>query len=310
MRKVVFLCFFLSVSLLSNAQSDSLSMDTVQMLMDEIESKFRHQTGSIELPNGIGTVSVPKGYTFLDSADARMVLEVLWGNPEDHSVLGLLVPENAKFSNGDAFAFIITYDEMGYVEDDDADDIDYDELIEQLKTDAKTENEQRASAGFETIEIVGWAATPFYDADKKVLHWAKEIKFGEAEENTLNYNIRILGRKGVMVFNAVGGMDQLPAIEKDIQPLLASFEFSDGNKYSDFDPEIDEVAAWTVGGLVAGKVLAKAGFFAIILKNIKLIGLGLVAVFGGAWKWFRKKVQPEPVRTLPGEESKDEPTNS
>ena len=32
-------------------------------------------------------------------------------------------------------------------------------------------------------------------AEKKVLHWAKEIKFGETDGTTLNYNVRILGQK-------------------------------------------------------------------------------------------------------------------
>jgi hypothetical protein len=31
----------------------------------------------------------------------------------------------------------------------------------------------------------------------------------------------------------------------------------------------------------AGKILAKAGFFALILKNIKLIGLAIVAFWRG-----------------------------
>ena len=46
---------------------------------------------------------------------------------------------------------------------------------------------------------------------------------------------------------------------------------------ADFDSKIDNVAAWTIGGLVAGKVLAKAGFFAIILKFIKPL---LLLLFG------------------------------
>ena len=49
----------------------------------------------------------------------------------------------------------------------------------------------------------------------------------------------------------------------------------------DFNPEMDEVAAYTIGGLVAGKLLAKVGLFALLLKNIKLVIFAILAVFGG-----------------------------
>ena len=71
--------------------------------------------------------------------------------------------------------------------------------------------------------------------------------------------------------------------------MLNSVEFNQGNKYSDFNPSVDKVAAWTIGGLVAGKVLAKAGLFAIILKFGKVIILGLAAVGGTIWKFITGK---------------------
>ena len=46
----------------------------------------------------------------------------------------------------------------GFIEDDDADDIDYDELLETMKEDTKKENEQRTALGYETLEFVGWAS--------------------------------------------------------------------------------------------------------------------------------------------------------
>jgi uncharacterized membrane-anchored protein len=36
--------------------------------------------------------------------------------------------------------------------------------------------------------------------------WAKEIRFGDREENTLNYNVRVLGRKCVLVLDFIAGM--------------------------------------------------------------------------------------------------------
>lgn len=172
-----------------------------------------------------------------------------------------------------------------------------------MKSDAEKENELRKSAGYAPIEVVGWASQPYYDADEKVLHWAKEIKFGENDLNTLNYNIRILGRKGVLVLNAVAPMSELPVVKENITPVLSSFTYADGLKYSDFNPDIDEVAAWTIGGLVAGKVLAKTGLLALLLKNIKLILIGLAAVGTGLWRWFKSRTTLPEVRNIDNSEN-------
>jgi uncharacterized membrane-anchored protein len=110
--------------------------------------------------------------------------------------------------------------------------------------------------------------------------------------------VRVLGRKGVVVLNAVASMTELPDVEKSITPVLSSFTYSDGNTYADFNPDIDEVAAWTIGGLVAGKVLAKVGVLAFLLKYIKLIGIGIAALATGLWKWYKRKTELPEVRDI------------
>ena len=293
MKQLIISIAFALFSFVSHAQIDS-----AQAFIDSLESSLNYQHGEIQLGGSIGTLNVPQSFRYLDAAQSRFVLEDLWGNPQDSSVLGMIVPQDRGMLADDAWAFIITYDEMGYVKDDDAGEIDYDELLGEMKADAVTENEYRQSAGYEPIEIVGWASKPFYDADQKVLHWAKEIKFGENPFNTLNYNVRILGRKGVLVLNAVSSMNELPQVQASIAPVLSSFTYAHGLKYSDFDPNLDEVAAWTIGGLVAGKVLAKAGILAVILKYLKFILIGLAAGGSALWKWYKRKTTLPDVRNL------------
>lgn len=290
--------FFSSLCMLFLQSTYAQEVDSLQLYLDNVEASLNYQQGEIKLPDSIGTIHVPPGFRYLDGKQAEIVLHDLWGNPEGSETLGMIVPENTRVSAVDSWAFIITYDEMGYVKDDDADDIDYHELLEEMQADTKAANEERVKLGYSPVTIVGWASTPFYDKEKKVLHWAKELQFEGNEENTLNYNIRMLGRKGVVVLNAVASMPQLPEVKNNIEPMLASFQFADGNRYSDFNPDVDEVAAWTIGGLVAGKVLAKAGFFAILLKYIKVIGFGLIALGGAAWRWFKKKTEPATVRNI------------
>ena len=296
MKKPVLVMAFALITFLSNAQIDS-----AQLLIDNIEAGLTYEQGQIQLANSIGTLNVPETFRYLDAAQSRYVLEDLWGNPQDSSVLGMIVPQGRGILADDAWAFIISYEEMGYVEDDDANDINYDDLLEEVRTDAVAENEFRTSAGYDPIEVVGWASQPFYDADRKVLHWAKEIKFGENPDNTLNYNVRVLGRKGVLVLNAVSPMSELPEVKESITPVLSSFTYSDGLRYSDFNPDLDEVAAWTIGGLVAGKVLAKAGFLAILLKYIKFIIIGLGAAGTAVWRWWKSRTTLPEVRNIEGD---------
>lgn len=274
----------LSYSFLS--AQDTLSEEQIySSKIDSIEQSFTYQYGDIELGDNLATLSVPDGYKFLDAEQSSYVLTDLWGNPPSE-VMGLLFPEEiTPLSDNFTYAVEITYSEEGYIKDSDAEDLDYDDLLEEMQKDTEEANDQRVELGYEPIELVGWASRPFYDKENKKLHWAKELKFGDYEINTLNYNIRILGRKGYLNMNAIGDIDILPVFNEDIDEILSSVDFNQGNRYSDFNPDLDEIAAYGIGGLIAGKILTKAGFFAAILKFWKV---GFIAI-GGLFAAFRKR---------------------
>ncbi len=288
------LIFFLCVQshLVFSQESDADYLKRI----DSIEHSFQYQHGTIQLKNNIGTLTVPKGFKYLSPSQSEMVLVELWGNPPTSSTYGMLIPENMGLMDSNSFVFNIEYDAIGYVEDDDAADINYGDLLKQLQDESIQENEQRKKEGYSPITLVGWASSPYYDNKRKILHWAKELNFEGQERNTLNYNVRILGRKGVIVLNAIASMSELPIVKKDLEQVMASISFSQGNRYEDFDSGTDEIAAWTIGGLVAGKVLAKAGFFALLLKFWKVIA---VVILGGATAlWKKLRIKKEENATL------------
>jgi uncharacterized membrane-anchored protein len=294
MRKILVWLSVILCPIVLKAQEEAADSIRVQLFKDSLENTFTYQHGKITFPNDLGTLNVPDGFKYLDSIQAERVIKDLWGNPHGAGTLGMIMPENLGVM--DAWAFIITYDNLGHVKDDDAEDIDYDEMLVELQKETNENNVEREKQGFDKITFVGWAAKPYYDKDKNTLHWAKELKFGDNEDDhTLNYNVRILCRKGVMVLNAVATMSELEVVQQNIEKVQSSVAFNDGNKYSDFDPDIDDVAAWTIGGLVAGKVLAKVGFFALFLKYIKVIGLALAAAGGAIWKWIKGKRESERI---------------
>ena len=287
--------------------------DTLAAYYDKIEKSFKYESGKITLSEGEGTLNVPKGFKFLNAAQTQDVLSNLWGNPEDKSILGSLVPDGKGVTHSNSWMFVISYQGDGFVKDDDAGDIDYDDLLKTMKEDVQAENEERKKGGYPEVQLVGWASKPYYDNNLKVLHWAKELKFGTDEANTLNYDLRVLGRKGMYNISAVAGMDELAEVKASIPGILKSVEFNQGHKYLDFDADTDTVAAWTIGGLVAGKVLAKVGFFAILAKFGKIIVIGIIAAFAGLKKFlFGKKdqvvlkPQEEEIALLEENNSKEE----
>lgn len=289
------LSLFQSASLQANDKdttqndSDSLTAMINKMIefTDSVNKALKWEHGNITISNGAVNLNVPQGYRYLNAAQSRDVLEKLWGNMEDNSVLGMIFPENKGPLDDSSYAYVITFNDMGFVKDDDADKINYDDLMKEMKENMVKENEERKKLGMEAFNLIGWAQPPFYDKTNKVLHWAKEFHVDGAEANTLNYDIRILGRKGVLSMNAISTMDQLPMIKGNVDKILKMAEFTDGNKYSDFNPDVDEVAAWTIGGLVAGKVLAKVGLWAVVGKFLKFIIIGVVAAGGAIWKWMK-----------------------
>jgi uncharacterized membrane-anchored protein len=80
------------------------------------------------------------------------------------------------------------------------------------------------------------------------------------------------------MLNIIGNMSVLSQVQSDTDKILTSIDFQEGYKYSDFNPKVDKVAAYGIGGLIAGKMLAKAGLFAGLLKFWKLIAAGVAAL--------------------------------
>lgn len=272
-------------------------------LLDSLNQSLHYQQGHVTLPGGISELDVPNGFRYLDSAQSRTVLTRYWHNPDGAS-LGMLFPAKLNPLDENAWAYVIEYDPSGHVKDDDADDINYDDLLKEMRDDMVDANKARAAAGYEPVALVGWASSPFYDKTTHTLHWAKTLKFGDGPANTLNYNVRVLGRKGVLVLNAVGSEQQLDDIKASIPGLLSAVSFAKGQQYTDFNAGLDEVAAYGIGGLIAGKVLAKVGLFAVILKFWKL---GLLAL-SGAWAGIKRFFGSKKLAPANGPAPDDEPT--
>ncbi len=256
------------------------------------ERTLKYQTGEVQVGDGLASLKLSDQFRYLDPQESQRLLVDAWGNPPGGESLGMILPSDVSPLHAKkGWGVVITYTEEGHVEDDDAEDIDYDELLEQMQEDTKASSEERVKMGYEAIELVGWAEPPHYDGDTNRLYWAKELAFADGAQHTLNYSIRILGRKGVLELNAVAGMSQLGQVKRDMQKVLPLAEFKAGQTYSDFNPDLDDVAAYGIGGLIAGKVLTKVGLFAGLLKLLvvfkKALILGAIGIGAFVAKVFK-----------------------
>ena len=263
----------------------------------QIADALSYRQGEIVLGSSLAKVNVPADFRYLGPDDAQTVLTKIWGNPPtDSKPLGMLLRADANPSEPNTWAVIIHYEESGYVKDDDAHEINYTELLKQIQAGAKEENRMRAKQGYPAVDIVGWAAPPRYDAAAKKLYWAKEVRFAGEAENTLNYNIRMLGRRGVLVLTAVASIAQLGEIEKATPAILSMVEFQPGNRYADFNPATDKTATYGLAALVAGGVLAKGGFFKMLFAGAlaakKLVIVGLIGLAALVKKLYFAKKEP------------------
>lgn len=261
-----------------------------QKLVDEMKP----QTGEVTLPGGFAKVTVPDSLKYYGPKDAETVLVKLWGNPpSEEKILGMLLPAGKSPLEKDTWAVVIDFEDSGYVKDDDASKINYDDLLKQMKSTAQASNKAREEAGYSTVELMGWATPPHYDSAAKKIYWAKDLQFGGDDEHTLNYFIRVLGRRGVLNLNVISSMAQLDEIEKATPTILSAVEFTDGNRYADYTPGTDKVATYGLVGLIAGGALAKTGFFkmvfAAILAGKKFVILGAIALFAVVKKIFGRK---------------------
>jgi uncharacterized membrane-anchored protein len=275
--------------------------EQAQITAEEFLASLDFQKGNITLPGGVASLMLPEQFHYLSPEDTERVLVVAWGNPPGNETLGMIVKGPDAVLADDGWAVVIGYEQDGHVSDEDADAIDYQELLADMQADTRESNAAREEAGYGEIELVGWAAPPRYDSAAKKLYWAKELRFGDIPVNTLNYNVRVLGREGVLVLNLVATMPQLEEIESVIPNVLAMTNFNPGYRYADFDPSVDELAAYGVAALIAGKVASKAGLFAkigVILLALKKFWIFIaIAIGAGIARLFRRSRSKESPAT-------------
>lgn len=298
--KSVALGLLAAASLLCVVPFTAAAQEGEGMSAEQFVKSLDFHSGRIDVPEAKAHFNLGNEFQFLEKDDARRVLEDMWGNPPDDSVLGLIVPRTPTLTEEGSWAVVVTFSDDGYVSDSDAKDIDYSELLESMQTHIRDANPEREKAGYGTLDLVGWAVPPRYDASSRKLYWARELAFNNEPSHGLNYDIRVLGRYGYLSLNAVASMDDLATVRTGMDQLLPLTEFNEGARYADHNASTDKVAAYGVATLIGGGLAAKAGLFAkiglVLAKFWKLLLIGVVLLGGTVKKLFSRNSDNRTVR--------------
>ena len=187
---------------IDDTQTQEEITNEAQALIDFWQAMNPEQ-GKIRIDAANVVLDVPDSYIFLNAKDAESVLVDAWGNMPGSNALGMLMPAGVTPFDRNAWAVTIEYQEDGYVSDEEAEEIDYSELLSEMQSDTLEASKNRIEQG-----------------------------------------------------------------------------------YADFKPDTDNYAAYGLGALITGKVLAKTGFLAMLIIFLKKFGVFIVIGIGALLKGF------------------------
>lgn len=248
--------------------------DTYSAAADSAMNSFwaRWVVGPDEVPIGdMARLEFDDRFAFGYPEEARALLEY-WENPSNGRELGCLTSSGPE----DWFVFF-EFDDIGYVKDDEKEDLDADAILESMIEGTKRGNEVRRERGWAELELMGWAVEPRYDELTNNLEWGTIV--ASDGHQSVNYSVRILGRKGVMQVQLVCGAADLQTYLPGFRESLVGFSFNPGNTYAEFK-EGDKIAEYGLTALVAGGALAGLAKAGILKKLLKPLIFGFVLVAG------------------------------
>ena len=229
---------------------------------------------------GRATLKIPKGFRFLEAKGAQEFLKKTGNRPSGQET-GLLMHTQ------DEWWVILEFEETGYVKDDEKKELDADKLIASYRQATESMNEARQERGTPPILIVGWHVAPNYNDITKNLEWSVEAESGG--EKFVNYNVRLLGRKGVTKVTLIEDRTHVDATLPLFREILRSHQYSGGESYAEYR-QGDRIAQYGLGALVLGgaaAAAAKFGLFAPLILFIKKAWKVVAAAVVGAVMWIK-----------------------
>lgn len=275
-----YLVFFIAAALTVFYSQNILAQNSNE---NDVLNRVNWQEGPSEASlDQWAEIHVPAGYVFANGPDTRILMEAM-GNPASRQEVGFLSPQSMEWF------VVFEFDKVGYVKDDEKDDLDTGAMLTSIKNGTESGNKVRREKGYPGLTILGWEIEPRYNEITHNLEWAVRAQDDEGQI-ILNHNTRILGRKGVMKATLVVA----PELFDDVFPVYSSrledYRFKEGQKYAEF-VQGDKIAKYGLTALIAGgagAAAAKFGLFKFLGKFGKFILIGAAVFFAGIWSRIKR----------------------
>lgn len=268
--KYLFFGLLSLISVASFAQSNNQDEQVWQAIQ---QLHWIHGPSEVQIGSR-ATLQVPKGFAYLNSADAAKFM-MLVHNP-DTGGSSLLAPEDLSWFT------LFEFDNIGYVKD--TTKINADDVLAGVKKGTEAENQERRKRGWPTMTVLGWRYPPRYNSTEKRLEWAIDGEDSNNEE-VINYNTRILGRSGVMAVQLVTAPANLDTAVNQLNSALDRFNFVPDEVYSAYRPG-DKIAEYGLAGLITGGAVAVAAKTGILKWLFKFIWVGIIALIAAIKVFF------------------------
>jgi uncharacterized membrane-anchored protein len=251
-------------------------------------------------------LDLPAGMILLEQTEAQEILRK--GGDDPDGVIALIVPPRDSEMS---WEIVIAADEVGYVSDDDADDLDAGEMLEQYKQATIRQNPKRVAAGSQELFVDNWSEAPHYEPAKHHLVWG--LNAHVANGKLVNFFTRFLGRNGFLSVNLIDDPDKIEASKADAMSVLTALRFEAESRYedhvsSDRDSGLG-LKALVLGG--AGVVIAKkTGLLIAILLVLKKGFIVVAAAVAGFFRWMFRRRKAEAAGPAPVARDPDPPSTT
>lgn len=267
-------------------------------------ASLRFQRGEVVLPNQLAKLNMTAGYEYLGPEDGTRVVTEVWGNPPGEPILGVILPEGRTPFAAESWGAVLRYHAIGRVPDGDRERIDFAGLIGAIRQQWEHRSAARAKAGYASAKLLGWASLPKYDFTRHALTWATIAQFDGETTRTITFEVRVLGRQGVLAATIVSDANRFPEIAQRVSEVIDMVRWQPGQSYDDFDEGSDIRAPIGLADLVTGQPPAPPDSddsWWWLLLFVPVLGFGyLLHRVASKGDWHRLLARRSPRTTTPG----------
>lgn len=192
-----------------------------------------------------GSLNLPPHFVFIPQTAAQRIMKAM-GNGDCPEMLGLIMSDNPD----DTWMVSVDYTASGYINDEDTQHWNTDDLYESVRRGTEEGNKERRALGQPAMHLVGWAEKPQYDPNRHYLIWSVALQEDGEKDTTINYNTYVLGREGYLTLMLVTDGTGINRQKTFIKQLLQHTQFVAGKRYGDFQPGSDRMAEYGLASLI------------------------------------------------------------